>query len=370
MNLAIDVSTTAGFRTGTEEYIEGLVFGLQRSGVQVVGIGRRSQALLSDKPRLGLDIRPKPSVLRKLWWEYYGVRRLPPDVQVVHIPFMAHPTVRMRVPSVVTVHDLIPFRLTSYHQSWRERSYFRHVARSLPYADRLVAISQATLSDLATLFPSLVPKAVVIPNGVHPEFYEKVPAERVARLTRRFALRQRPRVLYVGGYDERKNVKMLLKAMALAFAGRREGELVLVGAEEVPEVRRWLDEVKLTDRTILTPFVSREELVALYSDADVFVYPSRYEGFGMPPAQALAVGVPVVASDIPPVREVIQHFGVLVDPDSVEAWTVAVQRAMDSPAAMHQMVIEGQSYAERFSWRAIALQYKSVYQDAIQGRQL
>lgn len=370
MNIAIDVSNTAGFRTGTEEYIEGLVYGLRRSGVQVVGVGRQTQALLPDKPRLGLDLRRSPSPLTKLWWEYYGVRRVPRDVEALHIPFMAHPEAKLAVPSVVTVHDLIPYRLDSYRRSVKERRYFAHVERALPYADRLVAISEATYGDLEEFFPGLAAKTTVIPNGVHPDFFEDIEAERIGQAVRRFGLRRHPRVLYVGGFDERKNVGTLLSAMREVFQGRSDGELVLVGAKDNLGVRRAVVENGLESRVVATPFVSRPDLVALYHSADLFVYPSRYEGFGMPPAQALAVGVPVVASDIPPIHEVVQDSGVLVPPDSVEAWVDAVGRILDTPAAAQRMVADGQSRAEEFSWASIARRYLDVYQDAVKGRRL
>lgn len=368
MNIAIDVSTTAGFRTGTEEYIEGLVYGLRRVGVQVVGVGRQTSALLPDKPHLGLDLRRPASPLQKWWWEFYGVRRVPKDVELLHIPFMAHPEMKLAVPTVVTVHDLIPYRLETYRKNFREHRYFAHVARALLFADRLVTISQATLQDLKELFPDLARRAVTIPNGVHPDFFSEIPATAIGQASRRFGLRRHPRILYAGGYDERKNVGTLLEAVKIAFDTRHDGELVLVGAKDNLYVRRKAAELGIEGRLVVTPFVSREDLVALYNCADLFVYPSRFEGFGLPPAQALAVGVPVVASDIAPHREVVQNYGELVDAGSVEAWAEAIGRGMDLPAAWVRRVEEGQAYAERFSWSAIAEEYMAVYRDTIAGR--
>lgn len=364
MKIALDISNTAGFRTGTEEYIEGLVYGLSRAGGKVSGVGRHAQALLPDKPRLGLAVRPKPHPLAKWWWEYYGVRRVPRDMDILHIPFMAHPEGRLGIPTVVTVHDVIPYRLQTYRQSLKERRYFSHVERGLPFADRLVAISETTLSDMAEVFPGLVDRTVVIPNGVHPDFFRDLDVDRAGTVSRRFGLRHRPRILYVGGYDERKNVPTLIRSMAGVFSRIKEGELVLVGAQDNLAVRRQVAEAGLESRVVVTPFVSREDLVALYHSADLFVYPSRYEGFGMPPAQALAVGVPVVAGDTPAVREVVQDYGVLVPPDDEEAWQAAISDVLGSLAAAHQRVERGQEYAETFRWEAIAERYLALY-DAV-----
>lgn len=370
MNIAMDVANTAGFWTGTEEYIEGLVYGLHRAGASVVGVGRETQALLPDKPRLGLDVRNRPGPLAKWWWEYYGVRRVPRDVDILHIPYMAHPSVRLAVPTVVTVHDLIPYRLSSYRHSMKERQYFAHVQRALPHADRLVAISETTLHDLAEIFPQLVSKARVILNGVHPDFFREVDHERLTQTVRRLGLRHRPRVLYVGGYDVRKNVGTLIEAMAEVLRQHPDGELVLVGAQDQLEIRRHLVQAGIDGRTVVTPFVSRSDLVALYRSADLFVFPSRYEGFGMPPAQALAVGVPVIAGDTPAVREVVQHYGELVPPDDRDAWVDAIGRALGSPAALQKRSTEGQQYAEaQFAWESVSHRYLALYQEAAKERQ-
>lgn len=368
MNIAIDLSSTAGFRTGTEEYIEGLVYGLRRAGTQVVGVGRKTQALLPDKPRLGLDLRRSPSPFGKWWWEYYGVRRVPKDIELLHIPFMAHPEGRLAVPTVVTVHDLIPYRMAAYRQSVKEHRYFAHIERALPFADRLVAISQATYDDIAEYFPHLLNKTVIVPNGVHPDYFEELSADQVAHVVRRYGLHRHPRILYAGGYDERKNVGTLLHAVGEVFRTRRDGELILVGAKDNLAIRRQVVENGLDTRVVVTPFVSRADLVALFNSADLFVYPSRYEGFGMPPAQALAVGIPVVASNIPPIREVVNEYGILVDPDSSEAWADAIGRILDSPASAQRMVADGQIYAENFSWARIARDYAAVYREVIKGR--
>ncbi len=368
MNIAMDVSSTAGFRTGTEEYIEGLVYGLFKLGIAVVGVGRQNQGLQPDEPCLGLDVRSSPSPIAKWWWEYYGVRRVPRDVNVLHIPFMAHPEGRLSVPSVVTVHDLIPYRLDAYRKSVKEQRYFSHIGRAMPYADCLVAISQATYNDLSELFPSLVNKTVVIPNGVHHHYFEEMPIEQVGFVARRFGLRRRPRMLYAGGYDERKNVGTLIRAMKGVFARHPGGELVLVGAKDNLTIRRQVQDQGIEGRVVVTPFVSRADLVALYNGADVFVYPSRFEGFGLPPAQALAVGIPVVASDIPPIQEVVREYGTLVNPNSVEAWVSAIDEVLNGSDSLQRRVTEGQAYAQAFSWPHIAEAYLKIYEDVVKGR--
>lgn len=362
MKIGIDVSIMAEQRTGTEEYVEGLVWGLNRLGVSIVGLGRHGQAILPDQAGLGLPPRKKLSLWKKWWWENRGIRRVSPGVDIVHIPYMTHPHRPLSVPSVVTIHDLIPFRLSSYQSRLRDRAYFSHIKKCLPYASSLVAISHATLRDVADFLPGLANKVTVIPNGVHSLFFQAVDVEHMNAVHRRFGLRRHPRFLYVGGYDQRKNVPTLLEAMAQVFERTRDGELVLVGALNNSAIEQRVQQLGLRDRVIATPFVSRKDVAALYQAADVFTFPSTYEGFGLPPAQALAAGVPVIAGNTPAVSEVLHDTALLVEPKSRDAWVEAIFKVLDSPALAQKMAARGRARAEDFSWQSVAAQYHSLYQ--------
>jgi glycosyltransferase involved in cell wall biosynthesis len=262
---------------------------------------------------------------------------------------------------VVTVHDLIPFRLQEYHKKFHERTYFNMVRRRLPLASHLVAISQTTMRDIQELFPDLVSKVTVIPNGVHPTFFEPVSAVAVDSTVREFGLFKHPRLLYVGGYDSRKNVHTLVTAVNQVFRQRRDGQLVLVGALNHPEVTQWVNTLNMQEFVVLTPSISREVLAALYHAADLFVFPSTYEGFGLGPAQAMAAGIPVVASNIAAVMEVVGDAGVLVEPLSVEGWMDGISRVLDSPSLAQKMAARGRARAEDFAWKRVALQYHTLY---------
>ncbi len=361
MKIAMDVSIMESCRTGTEEYTEGLVWGLHLAGTSVVSMGRGTSPIMPDQPCLGLPHQRSRSWWKKWWWENLGLMKCPQDVNLVHIPYLTHPPRRLAVPTVVTVHDLIPFRLQGYHKRFHERAYFTMVRRRLPLATHLVAISQATLRDVQELFPELTAKVTVIPNGVHPKFFEPVSADAVDLVEREFGLFKHPRILYVGGYDSRKNVQTLVTAVNQIFRQRRDGQLILVGALNHPEVARWVASMNMEKCAMLTPSISRDMLAAFYHTADLFVFPSTYEGFGLGPAQAMATGIPVVASNIAAVTEVVGDAGVLVDPLSVEGWVEGISRVLDSPSLAQKMAARGRARAEDFAWKRVALQYHTLY---------
>lgn len=265
------------------------------------------------------------------------------------------------MPTVVTVHDLIPYRLQAYHGRLRERVYFSQIRRYLPNATQIVAISQSTYRDIADFFPQLAQKVTVIANGVHPDYFHPVAVEQMERLTASYGLAKRPRLLYVGGYDARKNVHTILQACQKIFSRMKDGELVLVGALHHEPTLRAVKELGLEDRVIFTPYLLRNQVVGLYQAADLFVYPSMYEGFGLPPAQALAMGVPVIAGDIPAVSEVVGDSGLLVSPHNVDEWVETISRVIQTPALAQKMAARGRARAEDFNWENIAEQYQKLY---------
>lgn len=366
MKIAIDVSMLAELRTGTEEYIEGLVWGLSRLGESVVGCGRHGP-LLPDKAGLGLPIRAKNPLWRKWWWENVAVRRVSAGMDLLHIPHLSHPAASLTVPTVVTVHDLIPWRLAEYRRRWRDQAYFSHMKKTLPYATALVAISNATYQDIADFFPGLAPKVTVIPNGIHADFFRPVEVALMHTIHDKHGLRRHPRILYLGGYNSRKNVPRLIRSAKRVFDQLKDGELVLVGARGNSDIHRVVQQCGIGDRAILTPYLSRTDVVALYHASDIFVFPSQYEGFGLPPAQALATGLPVIAGDTPAVREVVGDAGIFVDPLDDGEWDDAIMSVLKTPALAQQMVARGRIRAQNFTWEQVAVQYRDLYRHILQG---
>ncbi len=365
MNIAMDVSIMVQCRTGTEEYTEGLVWGLSRIGLSIVGIGKQRSAILPDRPCLGIQPGPKRPLWEKFWWERWGIQgAVRSDFDLIHIPYMTHPPSPFRIPSLVTIHDLIPFRLEEYQARVRERAYFSQVRKNLAQAGHLVAISEATFADLQGLMPNLAAKVTVIPNGIHPAYFVKAPAADVERVVRALGLERHPRILYAGGYDFRKNVATLVQAAEVVL-DRHDGELILVGGRGQAAVERRVASSRVADRIVLTPWLSREDLAALYHACDLFAYPSLYEGFGMPPAQALAAKIPLVASDIPSVRETVGDAGVLVDATAVEAWVDGLTRVIESPQLAQNLVQAGTERAARLAWDRIAVRYRELYEQLV-----
>ena len=183
------------------------------------------------------------------------------------------------------------------------------------------------------------------------------------RLEKRFGLR-RDFALFVGTIEPRKNIPTLLSAFQqLLDHYHPEIDLVLAGAPGwlTDEVRGLVGRLGLTGRVFFLGRVSDEELVWLYNSARIFVWPSFYEGFGLPPLEAMACGAPVIASNVSSLPEIVGDAGLLVDPTNVDELTVAMWRLLSDEALRQELIAKGQVRVARFSWERAARETLELY---------
>ena len=245
---------------------------------------------------------------------------------------------------VVTVHDLSLRTHPEWHPKDRVAYFARHFAAGLDRADVIVAVSEFTKRELVDLYP-LDPTRVrvVYPGCDLSRFHPREKSATGAVFPDRF-------VLVVGSpKDARKNISRLLEAWAMLPAAlRKEFKVVVAGAPpSASGLRASADVVRLG-------YLNRDDLAAAYASAAALVYPSLYEGFGLPPLEAMASGCPVVASDIPPVHEVCGDCAEFVDPASAEAIAAGLERVLSDDSRRRSLADSGLERAKRFTWSATA----------------
>lgn len=282
-------------------------------------------------------------------------------VEIIHCPGPVGP-LRTGTPLVVTIHDMLPWRYPeAFGRTLRVRRLL--VRRIVAGAERVVVASEATRRDVVE-FLGVSPRRVeIVPLGVDRRFnrLETDPAQ----LAHRFGIPPGPFVLWVGTLEPRKNLSTLLRAFALVRRRAPQASLVLVGEWGMAdgEVERDLDQL---GRSVIRPgFVSDEELAVLYSATTCFVFPSMYEGFGLPPLEAMACGAPVVASDRSSIPEVVGDAGLLVDPTEPEALADAIESVVLSPDAAADLRRRGMERARQFTWRRSAELTLAAYRAAL-----
>ncbi len=292
------------------------------------------------------------------------LRRHPVDV--LHVQFTAPPFAPC--PVVVSIHDL-SFEHLPHTFKRRSRTQLRLTVRhSARRAARIVALSQHTRTDIMRTYG--VPQDVisVIPLAPPDHFGPVTDEKELQRVRHTYGI-QGDYILSVGAIQPRKNLVRLIAAFECLRSLRPEAQapkLVLVG-KCAWLYRETLEAVKRTGldgSIILTGHVPQSDLPALYSGAVCFVYPSLFEGFGLPPLEAMKCGAPVIAGDRTSLPEVVGEAGLLVDPFDIQAITKAIIRVIDDKDLRSKLIVDGLAHAQKFGWRETAQRTLEVYKQA------
>jgi glycosyltransferase involved in cell wall biosynthesis len=273
---------------------------------------------------------------------------------------------RKTATQVVTVHDLSFYQEPAWYRFERAAYYRWAVARSLRHTARVIAVSRATARAVYERLGYPEDRIDVVPNGVD-ERFRPATAEEKESILSKYALPKRF-FLYVGTLEPRKNLPRLIRAWS-TVAGRCEQDLVLAGrhgwkhSPVLTEVRRSAHATRIH----LPGFVEAEDLPALMSGADAFVYPSLYEGFGIPIAEAMACGTAVLTSSTTSLPEVAGDAALLVDPNDVAALGDAIARLAEDAHLRAELAAKGLARAARYSWKRTAELTLNVYRAALQG---
>ena len=277
---------------------------------------------------------------------------------------------RCSCPLVVTVHDVIPLVYWAEMKSGMPVDYrigLKDAYKRAGIADRIVTISESARQDICSHLGIGEEKIDVVYPGCNPSFRPLEPSTSRERLKSKYGI-EGPFLFYVGGSDFRKNLEFLIKGFAQIRDQGYEGSLVLAGETfrtKIPEIQSLSRKIRQFDleKWVLRPgYVEDDDLPDFYSASDLFVFPSLYEGFGLPVLEALACGAPVLTSDrssIPEVGgEVVEYF----DPARLADLVARVFELLENPVRLGQMREAGPGRAARFSWEENAKTMASIYE--------
>jgi glycosyltransferase involved in cell wall biosynthesis len=266
---------------------------------------------------------------------------------------------RSGVKSVVTIHDLIFLRFPQYYGFINRLIYTAKTKHACKTADRVIAISERTKQDLVELMNIDAKKIDVIYQGCAPDFSIMRSEAQKTAVKQKYNLPDRF-ILNVGTIEERKNLMLLAKALPHL---KTNIPVVVVGKATayLDEVKALLSANNLINRVLFLHQVSFDDLPAVYQLADLFVYPSRYEGFGIPILEALVSGVPVIAATGSCLEEAGGAFSHYVNPDDEQGLAKQIDAVLSDKPLRQQMITEGLDYAQRFEGRTLAAQLMNIY---------
>ncbi len=345
----------AGRANGSGQYLDQL-----HGALRATAAADESYALLHPPGR--------PDGLSKLAWEQLGFPRAAVGHDLAHVPYWA-PPLRPTLPTLVTIHDLIPLLLPDYRRRPSVRAYTELVRRASPAAAAILTDSEHSAGDIRRHLDVDPERVHAIPLGIADRFRPQASSDcegfrERAELPSRFGL-------YLGGFDRRKNLITLLRAWVDVH--RATGlPLVLAGKLPPPSDPLHPRPLDLARRAGLLPdvlhlpgFIPDADLPLLYASAALFAFPSSYEGFGLPPLEAMACGTPVVAADATSLPEVVGEAGILAAPDDPAAWTEACRRILEDPGLATRLSEAGIAQAARFPWSSTAQRTRDVYHQTL-----
>src|SRR6202167_6499018 len=376
LRIVADVRRVRDFGIGT--YIRGLLHALavidQSDDYILVALPEDVRTFSSLPPNF------KTIVYRKTDSYYLNhvafplfLHRLAPSL--VHIPLNRVPLF-MREPYVVTIHDMagLLFGTGSGLLMQPRRNLLR---RGLLRAKRIMAVSEATRGDVHDALGIPADHIRLAYNAPNPDFFRPTEAARARNILERYQI-DYPFLLYAGNIRPQKNIPRLVEAFALArehlsrHPFYRNLHLIIIGDEisRYPSVRRAVIQTRVEKTVRFLGFVPFEALRIFFESAALFVFPSLYEGFGLPPLEAMATGTPVVASNVSALPEVLGDAALLVNPENVFEIARAIQDALLDEDLREELIARGKAQAARYSWERTARQVLEVYREvsAIRGR--
>jgi glycosyltransferase involved in cell wall biosynthesis len=323
---------------------------------------------LAGSPATSLtECRIRTFSLAEQWRLPLAARRWTPHV--FHAPLYLKPYL-LRYPTVVSIHDLIPLRYPAEVPGRGKRYLFWLLAwLACRTSHAIITPSEASWRDVVELFRVPSSKLRIVYDAADERFQPKTSAE-ISRVRHRYGLPDRY-LLYFGSNKPRKNLSRLVDAWAqvrrttLRGARKDDAALVLAGREDAryPQARERARELGVTDSVLFPGDIAERDAPALYSGAEVFVFPSLYEGFGLPVVEAMACGTPVVCSNTSSVPEVAGDAAVLVNPREVSALAEAISRILEDRYLGDELRERGLARAATFSWHATADATYQVYED-------
>jgi alpha-1,3-rhamnosyl/mannosyltransferase len=365
--IIVDARWVGAQLSGISRYVLGLL-----SGLATLDVPYPVYALGGDAALIQQAIGTSDRVTRIAcpWspWSVAGQLGVPPQVlklrgRVYHCPYVYAPLLVPGVAKVVTIHDVIPSRYPDMlRQAWK--------IRLLPlwnaWCQMQCASAQAVITVSHFSRQELLTSLHVPPTKVHSIYHgvkSAITSVTAAQVRQRFGLHGAV-ISYIGRHDPYKNLGSLIRAFArVCTYSPHAATLVIGGALDprYPEASQLVETLRLGPRVVFTDYLDDATRLALLQTSSMFVFVSRYEGFGLPPLEAMAEGIPVIASNVTSLPEVLGDAALLVAPDDIEGLARAMQTLLDNPALARRLGEAGRTQAARYTWVACAQEHVSLY---------
>jgi glycosyltransferase involved in cell wall biosynthesis len=379
MKIAIDASWALYERAGVGRYTHNLVKALLK-------VDQRNEYVLffnywrnrEEREKIIQDIvgirRDKIKIIRfyfpvklKEWLmstPFAWPRFIKEKIDIFHAPYFTGMPKYFFPNKIVTIHDLAFMHFPEHHGKKLSNFYLKKTKEAVKLSKKVVAVSLATKRDLISLLDVSAVKIAVVPEGKNLNL-KNIDKKLAGQVLKQY-LPTDKYILFVGTLEPRKNLVNLLKAYALLPHDlQKQYRLVLVGQKgwQTRAFQETLEVLNLRQKIVMPGFIPDEHLPYFYAGASVFVYPSFYEGFGLPVLEAMACGAPVITSKTSSMPEVAGRAGLLIDPESEESIAEAMKKVLTNQKLTETMKKAGLAQAKKFSWERAAAETQKVYEN-------
>lgn len=363
MRVGIDARLVYYSQAGIGQYIVHLVNGL----AQVDG---NNEYVLLQSRKDDTTILDRPNFRRVSLWtpSHHRLERYSLNVElmrlgldVLHSPDFIPPH-RPSCKSVITVHDLA-FLLYPHFLTKESARYYGHIDQAVRWTDHIISVSESTKRDTIQHLGVPEDKITVVHEAANPIFRALDQNKAREQVRNRHGVDGRY-ILFVSTIEPRKNVPTLIRAVwQLQECYKEDVRLVLAGGKGwlFEDAFAVVEELNMGDQVHFLGRVSSEDLLNLYNAAELLAHPAFYEGFGLPPLEAMACGLPVVVSNVASLPEVVGDAGLLIDPHNVDELTFAMWRVLNDSELCKEMQAKGLSQAQCFSWERAARETVDIY---------
>jgi glycosyltransferase involved in cell wall biosynthesis len=369
MRIGIDATALPPQPVGAGNYIVQLVRALARlesedEFVVFSQAGKVSLLGTEDRPEFRITTVPNLSPAVRLTWEQAMLPLVVKNLKI-DVFHSLHYTRPLWLPckSVVTFHDMTFFLFPQLHTGSKRLFFPLAIRASARLAQALIAVSENTRQDAIRLVNIPPEKIFTTPLGVDQSFRPIRDLEGLKIIRGKYDLPERF-ILYVGLVEPRKNLPVLIRAYRELIEVQRDFDLVVVGrfGWMSEGLLAEVDRLGVKERIRFTGYVPQEDLPWVYNLSSLFVYPTRYEGFGLPALEAMACGVPVITTNVSSMPEIVGDAGFLVEPDSEESLKQAMAEVLADPGLSAEMAARGLERAKQFTWERTARETLRVYQ--------
>lgn len=353
MKIGIDVQTTLGQKTGFGFYVENLI-------KQYKTIDHKDNFKLYA-PKNHNDLNAP----QRFFWDQVNFPNMAKkdNVDILHQPAFSAP-VFYNGKIVVTIHDLIAIKFGQDIPFYSRQFFGKWMPFSYRYADKIIAISEHTKKDIVDLLKIDKNKIKVIPLATGDEFKIIKDQKLVDKIKNKYHIKGKY-LLHIGTLNPRKNLLFLIKVFAQVVKNIDDLSLVITGKKGwyYQELFDMADRLNLKDKIIFTGYIDDCDKPVLYNGASIFVFPSIYEGFGLPPLEAMKCAIPVISSNTSSMPEVLGNAGILLSPYDQKKWVDAINDILLNSSLRKKLSILSQKQASKFSWKKTATETIKVYEN-------